>query len=556
MTATTEFFSTVEKDIQTLVYDYIKTRSFTGTANEREAEHFLLQTLAQMPYFQQNPALFGAYALPGDPFARSVVWALRKGRGNKTVVLMHHYDVVTIEDYKALGELAFSPDQLEEELMKLRHNFSPEVQQDIESGSYLFGRGSCDMKAGGAIQLALLNAYGQEADFSGNVILIAVPDEENLSAGMRAAVKLLAELKQQYQLDYRLMINSEPHQRKTPDRGLFSVGSVGKMMPFFYVRGSLAHAGKVFEGLNPLHLLSAIVRSTELNMDLSDTVGKEAAPAPTWLYLRDGKERYDVSMPLTAYGCLSVLTLWQTPEQMMSKIRAICEACFAAVLEEMNASYRIFLEQTHQAVKPLPWQVKVVDVATLMKEAEQNYGQSFLESYQQELRKIEEALRSNQKTLIEANQLLLDCIYNFIDDPAPRIVIGLTPPYYPNVCNRLCFPDQADILSLGKRLSDYSERTFGLPYDEEDYFTGICDLSYSAASEDVSDQLRVYMPLFGRLYDIPSEEIMQISMPCINIGPWGKDFHKMTERVLKEDLYCCTPRILDQALREMLSDPA
>lgn len=60
-------------------------------------------------------------------------------------------------------------------------------------------------------------------------------------------------------------------------------------MPFIYVRGFLAHVGKVFEGLNPVNIMSDIVRRTELNMNLSDLVYPENAPAPTWLYLRDSK---------------------------------------------------------------------------------------------------------------------------------------------------------------------------------------------------------------------------------------------------------------------------
>ena len=60
------------------------------------------------------------------------------------------------------------------------------------------------------------------------------------------------------------------------------------------------------------------------------------------------------------------------------------------------------------------------------------------------------------------------------------------------------------------------------------------------------------MPLFGKYYDIPFEELEKISMPCINIGPWGKDFHKITERVFKEDLYERTPAILNQAIQMLL----
>ena len=81
--------------------------------------------------------------------------------------------------------------------------------------------------------------------FEGNVIVIGVPDEENLSAGMRAADRLLAQLKEEYGLEYLMMINSEPHQRKDFSKGVFSEGTVGKMMPFVYVRGFLSHAGKV-----------------------------------------------------------------------------------------------------------------------------------------------------------------------------------------------------------------------------------------------------------------------------------------------------------------------
>jgi arginine utilization protein RocB len=43
------------------------------------------------------------------------------------------------------------------------------------------------------------------------------------------------------------IINSEPHQRKNKDIGIFPEGSVGKLMPFGYVRGYMTHIGKVFE---------------------------------------------------------------------------------------------------------------------------------------------------------------------------------------------------------------------------------------------------------------------------------------------------------------------
>ena len=60
--------------------------------------------------------------------------------------------------------------------------------------------------------------------------------------------------------------------------------------------------------------------------------------------------------------------------------------------------------------------------------------------------------------------------------------------------------------------------------------------------------------MLGQYYDIPFEEIKEISMAGINIGPWGKDFHKLTERVCKEDLYERTPHILDAAIKMLLTE--
>ena len=129
-------------------------------------------------------------------------------------------------------------------------------------------------------------------------------------------------------------------QRKDFSEGVFSEGSVGKIMPFVYVRGYLSHIGKVFEGLNPLNIMSEIVRRTELNMDFSDVVGNESAPPPTWLYLRDSKKQYDVSLPLSASGCFSILTLDQTPADVMAEVRRICEDSFSCVIDEMNERIR------------------------------------------------------------------------------------------------------------------------------------------------------------------------------------------------------------------------
>ena len=548
-------------EIKDILYAYLKAESITYSSGEREAEQFFLSYFQQQPYWQEHPAYVGTKPIPDDPFQRAASFALVRGTGPKTIVLLHHNDVVTVEDYDRLRPLAFSPDELEAELKKRISSFSPEIQQDLSSDAYLYGRGVCDMKGGGAIQMALLRRYSELArrspeELPGNLIVLAVPDEENLSAGMRTAVVLLSELKEKYGFSYQLMINSEPHQRKDPETGVFSMGSVGKLMPFFYIRGYLAHVGKVFEGFNAMSLLSAIVQKTEVNMELSDVVGKEAAPPPTWLFCRDRKIKYDVSMPLTAAGCLSVLTLNQTPGTLMEKVRKICEDAFDEVLDRMNANYAKFLQATGQPQKKLPWTRKVVDFMTLYEEARDANGEAFEKEYRAELETLRRKLENHELTLLDCNFSLLDFVYGYIDDLSPRVVYGLIPPYYPNVSNRF-IPGLSDqIRNLGEDLDQFAQQQFGQHYTSEEFYTGISDLSYTSLfnGEAISAALSKSMPFFNSLYDIPVSEIESISMPCINIGPWGKDFHKLTERVLKQDLYERTPAILRHAIGLVLDD--
>lgn len=547
-------FALLGEKIKEILYEYVKIESFTNTSGERLVEEFFTAHFGEIPYFKEHPDNWGLYPVENDPLGRHVCWAMVRGKGNKTVAMVHHYDIVDIEDYKLLKPLAFSPDELAAALADHKDMLPEDALADLEAGSFVFCRGGCDMKAGGAIQYALLEEYSKLADFEGNVIVLGVPDEENLSAGMRAAVRLLAELKEKQGLEYLMMINSEPHQRKDFSKGVFSEGTVGKMMPFVYVRGFLSHAGKVFEGLNPVSVLSEIVAKTEVNMDFADVVDGEAAPPPTWLYQKDSKDRYDVSMPLSAQGCFSVLTLKQTPAELLGKVKKVCEDGFLTVIERLNENYEKFLAATGQPVKKLPWKVKTVGFGELYEEAKAQHGTVFEEAYKMERERILRDLAEGRINMIEGNFQLIEKIYDYIEDISPRVVYGLLPPYYPNVSNVYFDGIAEEASGLSEKLSTYTQEEYGQIYDKEYFYTGICDLSYINIDDPTAQRESVAgaMPLFGAYYDIPFEQIKAISMAGINIGPWGKDFHKLTERVYKEDLYERTPRILDYAVKILL----
>ena len=550
------FLYGIEKDIEDILFQYVAVRSDTGTILEKDVERFWLHHFDKIEYFHNNPQYVGLYKIPGDLLGRSVSYALLKGQGEDTVVLLHHNDVVDVEDFKNLQHLAYSPLELGEELKKISHELLEEAREDLLSGEYYFGRGVCDMKGGAAIQMALLERYSRIKGFKGNILLISVPDEENLSAGMRGAVDLLDQLTSKYNLNYLMTINSEPHQRMEKTKGVFSEGSVGKTMFFFYVRGSLAHAGKIFEGVNALNILSEIVRRTELNLNFSDFIDGEASPPPTWLYMKDRKAHYDVSMPLGAGGYLSVLSLSSEPEEIMKHLIEVSQEAFSSVIDNMNQKYHLFRKATSKPISDLPWETKVVSYKELYDEAYNSYGEDFLEAYEKKYEEIYEGLVSEQIDMLESNLQLTEFIFQYIDNLSPRVVIGIAPPYYPCVTNSKIKGTNPKVEGLIDNLKAYGKLELAEDYETEKYFTGISDLSYTSIenSRRTGAVIKDNMPHFGRLYDIPFEKIENISMPGVNIGPWGKDFHKISERVLIKDLCYNTPRLLHKAITMLLGN--
>lgn len=544
----------LSKEIEDIFYSLVKIRTDTNTGYEKNIERFYNDFFKEIEYFKERSDYYGFYAIERDPLERNVFWALVKGKVEDTVILVNHYDVVDVEDFKALKDYAFSPKELEKELQMIKKELSKEAREDLDSGQYIFGRGTADMKAGIAIQLALLKRYSELKNLSGNILFLSVPDEENLSAGMRRALELLDELHERFGLKYILTINSEPHQRVKKDTGVISEGSVGKIMPFIYVRGYLSHAGKVFEGFNPVSLLSRIAGKTELNLGLSDFIENEASPPPTWLHFKDSKNHYDVSMPLGAYGYMSLHTLNRDPVKVISDIKRICMEAFTEHIQYMNMEYEKYCFNTNRIYKPLPWQPKVVTYKELYDEAYANHGDAFENSYKHALEEAKSKVSSGQKSMADVNLYLVERIFDFIDDLSPRVVIGLAPPYYPSVSNINLENVDMRIKRISEDIIRFAMEKFQQSYDREYFFMGISDLSYTSIKngEEIAQNLKGNMPLYGSVYSIPLDKIEKLSMPCINIGPWGKDFHKLTERVLKEDLFYRIPTIINYVLSTLL----
>lgn len=542
-----------KNELEKLFYDLVEIQSDTGTELEKDVEGFIYNWLSDLDYFKENKELFGKYQLSDDPLERAVVWGLRKGEGPDTVILLHHHDVVDSFDYGRIREFAYSPDKLKDKISEA--DINQETREDLESGKWLFGRGTADMKAAGAIHMLLLKDYTELEDFKGNLLFLSVPDEESLSQGAREGASLLNNLKDKHGLNYLMCIDGEPHERDEKGRAVFYEGSVGKTMVVVYVRGRKTHLGHIFQGLNPSHVLSEIVTLTDMNPLFSDVVEGEVSPPPSWSFMRDTKEQYDASIPESAGGYFSVLTLTQTPKEILENAKKLSTQAFDNVIKRINEHYSRFRIMGHQPIENLPWSTNVMYFSEAFQQALDDSGEEFLKAYKEKVEVIKREIAEGKTNIPDSTLDLISLTIDFMIDKNPKVVIAFSPPYYPHIAN-LDFknlPEKAK--HLGLHLIQFAKEELGQCYARKHYFMGISDLSYVALndSESVVPYIEKNMPHWNRTYSIPFKDLEAISVPIVNIGPWGKDYHKFTERVLREDLLENTPKLTKYAIDYLLT---
>ena len=121
---------------------------------------------------------------------------VKKEKKSNTVLLLSHFDVVDTADYGEFKHMACKVPELMDLLNDKKELLPERVKKDLESGEWLFGRGSMDMKAGLAVQFSMLER-AMNGEFDGNLLLITVPDEEVNSQGMLEAVPVLKALEKE-----------------------------------------------------------------------------------------------------------------------------------------------------------------------------------------------------------------------------------------------------------------------------------------------------------------------------------------------------------------------
>lgn len=526
------------EQLEDLLCELVSWDSRTGTMGEIEFSTRMLKKLLELQYFQENSSHIHFHDAGKG---RNAVTALYStGVTNKTIVLISHFDTVHTEEFGAgLADLAFQPRQLTEELKNRMADLPKDAQADLVSNEYLFGRGTMDMKMGLALHLRLLEKASVEK-WPINLLLMTVPDEEVNSSGMRAAVKGLIELKEASGLDYGLFLNGEPSFSQKPQDPNYYIysGTIGKIMPSALFYGRETHAGEPLSGMTSHYMASYLTKAMEFNSDFVEEAYGERTPLPVCLQQVDLKDDYSTQTSHHSAALYNVFVMRQNADEVMKKFKETA----VQAMSECERDYKAVCER--EGVQPVG-DIEVLEYRELLTYATGKMGDTEVQAILEGVM-ADESLDERKMSMLICDRLLLHC-----QELTPAVVLFYAPPYYPAVNSS----DNELVQEKTALAQKVLQEEFQLEAKQVHYFNGISDLSY--VNYDAADSgwqsYQHNTPVWGETYSIPFNEMQQLQAPVLNIGPFGKDAHKLTERLHKKSAFVYTPRVLEKIIESMFA---
>lgn len=521
--------------LEALMCELVQWDSRTGTQGEIDFPYKFKHKLLELAYFKENESQIDFHDAGNNRYA---ITALYKAENiTDTVVLMSHFDTVHTGEFGNLGDLAFDPKALTEVLSGKMERLPKDAQVDLASGNYLFGRGTMDMKMGLALHLQLLEKASIEK-WPINMMLVTVPDEEVNSAGMRASAQGLVQLQSKYDLQYRLFLNSEPSFSQQPfDENYYIYsGTIGKIMPSALFYGRETHAGEPLSGMTGHYMESYVTQAVEFNPDFVEEVYGEKTPLPVTLKKYDLKEDYSTQTSHHSAALYNVFVMKRNAKEVMATFKHTVEKAIQACQDDYEAICK------RENMKPIG-KIKVIEYRELLAFAKESLGVETVQAIKMKAHE-DESLDEREMSIQICDELMLHC-----KELAPATIIFYAPPYYPAVNSS----DDSLAQQLIELAQTTLQRKFHIEAKQVHYFNGISDLSY--VNYDEHDKgWKNYVkntPVWGEMYDIPFEAMQQLQAPVLNIGPFGKDAHKLTERLHKQSGFIYTPYVLEKVIKKL-----
>jgi arginine utilization protein RocB len=500
--------------------------SVSGSADEAAFADRLVAALEQAPAFRSERFSVWTIPVPGGRDGLACVAALVRGRGRATVLLTGHFDTVPIDDYGDLQALALDPDPLKRGLLeRLRRSASTAAEKralaDLEGPDYLPGRGLLDMKAGLGAGLAVMEAFSAAEGAVGNLLFVAVPDEEVNSVGARTAAPGLAELARSKGLDIVAAINLDA----TADNGdgrtgrSVALGTIGKILPSALVVGQPTHAGYSFNGIGACAVAGAIAAEVEWSPELTDRTGGETGAGPTLLGMKDSKTVYNVTTPARVWLYWNVSTHRRSPADVLAAVTSLAARALAPLMDRLAG---------HRRAAGHAGEVPGFEVMTFERLRAAVVGgdagaRRALDDYAAEVAR-------EGHMLPEQCRLITERLWDLSGRSHPAVILGFASvPYLPTSLGG--GPNGAILEAAVRGAAEAIAGRCGGGIATPRFFLGISDMSFFGQADEADvAAIAANTPAWGHGLRWTRGQAFG-GIPIVNAGPWGRDYHTALERL-------------------------
>lgn len=512
----------------------VRIPSVVNTKGEAEVAKQLYEQLKSWPYFQKHPDQLWLQPTNEPSMERFNVVALVTASVpvTQTTLLLGHIDTVGVDDYGQLKDVATDPVSLKERMQKLSY-LPAAVKQHLHDEDWMFGRGSCDMKSGVAANLAILRHFSDNPEsMQGNILLVAECDEEDSSNGVLAAVPFINEIAEERNLSITAAINTDfvtARSEGDPNRYIY-LGTVGKLLPSFFVVGKETHVGQPFDGFDPNLLLAELTREIDYNPDLCDEMYGEVTPAPVSLKQTDLKPYYDVQTPLAGFAYYNFLVHSLSPKEVMELLKERAIVAFERAIQTYQERYTAYCARINIEPKVANIQPRVYTY--------QEYREYV--SSQQSSEVVEAALEKKAKELLNSDLdiryfccRMVEELHRYDENREPVCILFYSSLYSPRVALSSEQPLEQRLCKAVEEAVAQVQDSYPHPIEIRQFFPYISDMSFVKLSDN-EEGIQGYidnMPAWGSKHTVPFEAIRQLNVPIVNIGPYGFDAHKKWERV-------------------------
>jgi arginine utilization protein RocB len=545
------------EEVLSLTKELVKIESIVNTEGESAIAHSLFKLLSGFPYFKENPINLVIQPTINDEIERFNVLAFVKGtkkQTNRTVILMGHMDTVGIDDFNQHKDLACFPDALMEVLKE--EELPTSTHQQLRSGDWMFGRGVLDMKGGLASHLYLLNYYSEHPEeLEGNLVFVSECDEEDGSHGILSALKTLQKWRNEHGFEYVAAINADfvsPRYEGDENRYIYK-GTVGKLLPSFFITGAETHVGSCFEGLDPNFIAAELTRQINYNPELCNEAFGETTVPPVSLKQMDLKPSYTVQTALSAYVYYNFFIHSWSPRDVLEKLMDQATIAFSRALTAYKERYQQYCQLSNEPYQDLKWEPRVFIYEEMEQLLVEKNGSRYVESMDSYKKKL--LLDTSLDTRMFAAKVVEEA-WNWMEDKSPAIILFYSSLYSPRIELTGKTDNELNLINALEEAVKVIQPEYPHPIVTRNFFPYISDMSFVALSDDVAgiESVSKNNPGWGTKHYVNYEDIRDINVPVINIGPYGIDAHKRLERAEIQYSFEVVPSLTDLVIKGVLAN--